>query len=316
LYQYYKAIYEGYEGQTSNPIVADAFNQMNAISQQLGIAVDYSSAHGLMMASQTTFQKWQEYATQTAAEIAQQLGISETELDALNSYVDAENQILEIEMQKTEELEKQLGLQYKISDEIRERLRALGNAQINAVLDEMKELELKIATNDILEGSAEATALRESIMGRLMALTNSLGETNLTDAIDVSRADLLKEYDEGSYNSMAGIMEKFGFAKGGFTGYGNSSDVAGFVHKGEVVLNADHTASLAKLFDVPAHDVASIIPNLPSLMGGHSSPVINLSQQITISGTSQEIIDKVSKTIRYDTLNVIDEALRRVGGKL
>jgi phage-related minor tail protein len=127
---------------------------------------------------------------------------------------------------------------------------------------------------------------------------------------------LLKEYDEGSYNSMAGIMEKFGFAKGGFTGYGNSSDVAGFVHRKETVLNADHTASLAKLFDVPAHDVASIIPNLPSLMGGSSNPVINLSQQITISGTSQEIIDKVSKTIRYDTLNVIDEALRRVGGKL
>lgn len=72
----------------------------------------------------------------------------------------------------------------------------------------------------------------------------------------------------------------FGFASGGFTGAGNKGDVAGLVHKGEYVINADATKNLPRGYLDALNNGASA-----AITGNGIAQAPQIFQEIHVTGT-------------------------------
>jgi hypothetical protein len=128
------------------------------------------------------------------------------------------------------------------------------------------------------------------------------GQTNLEDSLTTSynniivglqgvasqaktTAEALNNVTQGEVAPTTGGA---GFAKGGFTGIGNKSDVAGWVHKGEWVAPKWMVAGFKPMFAF----LEGMRQNKKGFAdGGYTSPANNYSQPITINPTLNSPLD-------------------------
>lgn len=90
----------------------------------------------------------------------------------------------------------------------------------------------------------------------------------------------------GSLSGVTSLGKFLGFAKGGYTGDGNPNEVAGFVHKRELVLNEGETAAV--------RSGRAVIGAAPA-MGGSGGPSLTIHQNITAGpGTDVKAIFKAA----------------------
>jgi len=122
----------------------------------------------------------------------------------LETLIDQTDQLAQLEENKTNALKEQLNLQLKISDEVIKQLRALGNDDVNRLLDQYTQLETDIAQGKIT-GDAAYSA-RAALLDQITSAAGTAGaSSDLTAAMGVSRSGLLKEYDPELWAMLAGL---------------------------------------------------------------------------------------------------------------
>jgi len=98
------------------------------------------------------------------------------------------------------------------------------------------KLDFKSLVDSILADAARM-AIKQSITG---PLSNLLG-----NAIGSGGSSLFGGTSSGgTVDALGALIKLNGWATGGFTGYGNPTEPAGIVHKGEWVLNAEQTKAI------------------------------------------------------------------------
>lgn len=104
----------------------------------------------------------------------------------------------------------------------------------------------------------------------------------------------------GGPASGAGLMKFLGFSGGGYTGDGNPKDIAGFVHKGEYVLDAETTSKIRS---------GAPVGNAPALASAAGGKSVNITQNITLSGSgSPEDIGMLCEKIAEATRTGVRQA--------
>ncbi len=132
----------------------------------------------------------------------------------LETYIDQTDTLLTLEEQRTQNMQDQLNLQLKISDEVMQQLRALGNADINRLLDSYIQLETDIAQGKIT-GEAAYSA-RAALMEQISSILSSIGaDSGIVAAMGVAQSETLKEYDSEMWNLLAGLGNIPRYAEGG-----------------------------------------------------------------------------------------------------
>jgi len=263
--------------------------------------------------NQAIAQFMMEDATQAVAitqlqtlELDKQLAGHEQEMKMIDMYLDAQTKLYELDQNRTNELREQLGLQLKLSDELLKQLRALGNQDINNLIDQMYELERKIAVGVVREGSAQARQSRTEIMQRIMAILGMTGETQLVKAVEGARGQYLSDADKEKFLKLAGFGNVVTFATGGYTGDG--SGIAGLVHEGETVLNSGLTTAFSKGLGVH-----------PSQLPGALTNALTQKSNVTLSPTVN-INGQTGNLTKYDIENAVIDAMRktasRMGGRI
>jgi hypothetical protein len=239
-------------------------------------------------------------------ELEKQLAGREQEMKMIDMYLDAQTKLYELDQNRTNELREQLGLQLKLSDELLKQLRALGNQDINNLIDQMYELERKIAVGVVREGSSEARMARTEIMNRIMAILGMSGETQLGKAVEGARGQYLSDADKEKFLKLAGFGKVVTFATGGYTGDG--SGIAGLVHEGETVLNSGLTTAFSKGLGVH-----------PSQLPGALTNALTQKSNVTLSPTVN-INGQTGNLTKYDIENAVIDAMRktasRMGGRI
>ena len=102
----------------------------------------------------------------------------------------------------------------------------------------------------------------------------------------------------GGAGALPGIGNFFGFADGGYTGDGNPSDVAGIVHKGEFVLDANVTRAIRA--GAPQSGVSSLT--------GAGGNAVTITQNITLQGGGTQDIGELCRAIGDATRNGLRQA--------
>jgi len=222
------------------------------------------------------------------------------EMDLLNKYIDAQASLYNLDLERNEALEKQLGLQRKLSDELIKQLRALGNIQINNMLDKLNELAFKIKTGEVREGSQAAIIGRQNIMTAIGNILGGLGQTQLQKALIGERASYLEEADQKKFLQKAGFGNVVTFASGGYTGDSNAMRLVG---KRETVLNEQLTNLLSTRLGVSPY-------SLPAALASGGGNPINIVLNNSFSG---DISRNQSRELENVIVDTVQRSFRRMG---
>ena len=120
--------------------------------------------------------------------------------------------------------------------------------------------------------------------------------------------------------SVLAFLAQLGFRKGGYTGDGNDSDVAGVVHKKEYVLDADKTSALMSGGTVTVGDGAGALAGASA--GGANfnisvSPTINITGAINAGTDVTDMLKQITSACKDGTADAISaaKALYKTGAK-
>jgi len=151
------------------------------------------------------------------------------QLSMIDTYAEALVGINQIEEDRLDIMKQQL----KISDELYNKIRALGNENINKILDKAQELEKNIKLGIVREGSAEAERQRTLYMNQLMNLLGGIGESGLSSQVELARAEYYNSSNPQEFLAKAGLGDVVQLARGGYI---TQSGLAS-VHAGETIIN-------------------------------------------------------------------------------
>jgi lambda family phage tail tape measure protein len=189
-----------------------------------------------------------------------------------------------------------------------------------ALLDTQKTLSAGVGsglieifqdTQNIAESSKAVVV--DAFNGMNDALVNfvTTGKLNFTDLVNSIMSDLAKLYlkiienqvltnffGTGTGLSTAGgsLLGSIGYASGGYTGDGGAGDIAGVVHKGEVVINAGVVSQPGMKDYLTAINAGAS----PSSSSGGTSVGVTAQTQINVQVTNNAA-DKVSASVQKGT---------------
>jgi len=114
-------------------------------------------------------------------------------------------------------------------------------------------------------------------------------------------------------NKGGGLLKFLGFSQGGYTGDGDPNEVAGVVHRGEFVLDADTTSNLMK--GRPAPSLAPAFAGA-SAAGGGGGSVINNFYISGIVDSVDALCDRISESARQGdrAAGELSNVVSKVGG--
>lgn len=177
----------------------------------------------------------QDYLEAFMTESEHLIDLQSTSLDVLEQYAELESEIAETEAER-------YNTNLKISEELYNQLRALGNQNIDKILDQAEQLEEDIQLGIIREGSAEAEQLRTQYLNQLMNLLGQQGETGLASDVQLARADYYSSADQEGFLQRAGLGNIVQLDRGGLI---TKSGLAN-VHENELIMNKDMLKAMQK----------------------------------------------------------------------
>lgn len=218
----------------------------------------------------------------------------------LETYIDQTQELVNLEKKRVDAANELLNIQSKLSDELTNQLKALNNATINNLLNQLDELEYKINTGQISEGSTSAINARQNIMTAISNVLGQTGQTTLQSAVISQRASYLSEADQEKFLKMAGIGNVVTFADGGYTGNGNNLRLVG---AGETVLNPTVTRLLSSQLGVTPQRLQDAL-TASSLSGGgnfnvHVASTFNgIPSNADFASLENKIVDTVERVYK------------------
>lgn len=166
----------------------------------------------------------------------------------------------------------------------------------------------------IVEGILNAPDLFEQVKDVFQSFLDSIADL-FSQGFDIgaglwdSIKDGVSSVGDAAKGASNWIGDKTGWWKtGGYTGDGNPNDVAGFVHKGEYVLNADETKALG--LDNKSASIAAVMSGLSSGVSVPSAVSAAQSVMITIQNNLTAILQLDGRELTRTVMQTMDS----VGG--
>jgi tape measure domain-containing protein len=163
----------------------------------------------------------------------------------------------------------------ELTAQIEAQATAYANATVNAAKlneeqERMKKMQQDISdtakdvTQGIVQGFIQGKSAAEVFSGALQKVADKL--------LNLAFDQLFDPTSKGGMGLGGGFAKLFGFAAGGYTGYGNKDDPAGIVHKGEYVIPADKVKKMG-------------VPNIERMIGYANGGPVGIPSMSRLAGS-------------------------------